>query len=82
MGPGSQHTALLPSSVASEPWEIVVAATNAKLKDVPVLFCRSESEGNGQWIAPGQAVIVEEDEEGGREEEAERAKSLCKVGAH
>lgn len=79
MGPGSQHIALLPSSETPKPWETVVAATYAKLKSVPVLFCRTGSEGKGKWIAPGQAVVVDEEEEGGREEDAERARCLCKV---
>lgn len=80
MGPGSQHIALLPASETPKPWETVVAATYAKLKNIPVLFCRTGLEGKGRWIAPGQAVVVDEEEEGKeREEDAERAKCLCKV---
>lgn len=62
-----------------KPWETLVEATYAKLKNVHVLFCRTGLEGKGRWIAPGQAVVVDEEEEGGREEDVESAKRLCKV---
>lgn len=82
MHAGPQHLALLPAAETPKPWETVVAATYANLKDIPVLYCRSGAGGMGRWITPGQAVVVDEEEEdggGGGEERVEYAKRLTKV---
>ena len=82
MGPGPQHQALLPVAEMSKAWENVVAATYAHLKNAPVLFSRQSVRGEqGRWIAPGKAVVVDEEEDGGigGEERVEYAKRLGKV---
>lgn len=83
MHAGPQHQALLPAAETPKPWDIVVAATYANLKNVPVLYSRSVTGGKGRWVCPGQAVVVEEvEQKGGGEEEEERveyAKRLTKV---
>lgn len=84
MGAGPQHQALLPSADTPKPWETVVAATYTNLKSVPVLCSRTETSTGTRrrWIAPGNAVVVDEVEEkggGGGEEMAEYLKRLSKV---
>lgn len=82
MHAGPQHLALLPAAETPKPWETVVAATYANLKNLPVIYSRSGSGGKGRWISPGQAVVVDEEEDGsgGGEERVEYAKRLTKVG--
>ncbi|CAM9133150.1 unnamed protein product, partial [Laminaria digitata] len=82
MNAGPQHRALLPAAETPKPWETVVAATYANLKNVPVLYSRSGAGEMGRWITPGQAVVVDEEEEdggGGGEERVEYAKRLTKI---
>lgn len=82
MHAGPQHQALLPAAETPKPWETVVAATYANLKNVPVLFSRSATGEKGRWVCPGEAVVVEEVEQdggGGAEERVEHAKRLTKV---
>lgn len=83
MHAGPQHQALLPAAETTpKPWDTVVAATYANLKNVPVLYSRSVTGGKGRWVSPGEAVVVEEVEQdggGGSEEKVEHAKRLTKV---
>lgn len=82
MGPSPQHQALLPVADMAKSWENVVVATYAHLKNAPVLFSHQSVRGEkGRWIAPGKAVVVNEEEDGGEggEERVEYAKRLAKV---
>ncbi len=82
MHAGPQHQALLPAAETPKPWETVVAATYANLKNAPVLFSRGVTGGKGRWVRPGEAVVMEEvepDGGGGAEERAEHAKRLTEV---
>lgn len=81
---GPQHLALLPAAETPKPWDTVVAAAYANLKNVPVLFSRSFGGGRGRWVCPGEAIVVDEEKEdggGGGEERVEQAKRLSKVSS-